>query len=150
MARAAREREVAALREQMESLRLEREREAAEAAAEAAAAEARIKEAEDAELEHLKQRLRKERVQFEFEMRESRREVVRSQWHWSRSEVVQQHAREVWGAGWQQENAPPAKVFSLVGKSANEVRSLASRVSQEGTSTEERVRLNCIQHEMLH
>ena len=92
---------------------------------------------------------------MEFEMRESRREVARSQWHWSRSEVVQQHAREVWGAGWQQENRPPPKVFSLVGKSADEVRSLASQsqlshVCQEGMGTEERVRLNCVQHEMLH
>eukprot|EP00966_Prymnesium_polylepis_P329231 7384969-Prymnesium_polylepis.2 len=64
--------------------------------------------------------------------------------------MVQQHAREVWGAGWQQENRPPPKVFSLVGKSADEVRSLASHVSQEGTGTEERVRLNRVEHEMLH
>lgn len=41
-----------------------------------------------------------------------------------------------------------AKVFSLVGKSADEVRSLVSHVSQEVTSTEERVRLNRIQHEI--
>eukprot|EP00966_Prymnesium_polylepis_P329230 7384969-Prymnesium_polylepis.1 len=75
---ATREREAARLHEQMEqTLRLERER----LAAEAEAAEARIREAEDAELEQLKQRLRKERAQFEFEMRESQREVARSQWH---------------------------------------------------------------------
>ena len=149
--KAAAQREAAA-REQMELWRLEREREAAEAAAAAAAAEARIQEAEDAELEQLKQCLRKERAQFEFEMRESRREVARSQWYWSRNEVVQQHAREVWGAGWEQKNAenhPPAKVFSFVGKSADEVRSLASNVSQEVTGAEERVQLNRIQHEML-
>ena len=76
----AREREAAAseraFREQMVSLRLEREREAAEAEAEAEAAEARIREAEDAELEQLKERLRKERALLEFEMRESQREVA--------------------------------------------------------------------------
>ena len=68
-------------------------------------------------------------------------------WYWSRNEVVQQHAREVWGAEWEQKNAenrPPAKVFSFVGKSADEVRSLASNVSQEVTGAEERVQLNRI------
>ena len=44
----------------------------------------------------------------------------------------------------------PAKVFSLVGKSVDEVRSLALHVSQEGTGTEERVLLNRVQHEMLY
>ena len=56
----------------------------------------------------------------------------------------------VWGAGWEKENAAPPKVFRLVGKSADEVRAVACDVSQEGTSTEERVRLNRMQHEMLH
>ena len=48
------------------------------------------------------------------------------------------------------ESSAPPKVFRLVGKSADEVRSLACDVSQEGTSTEERVRLNHMKNEMLH
>ena len=37
---------------------------------------------------------------------------------------------------------PTPKVFSLVGKSADEVRGMSGQVSQEGTGTEERVALN--------
>ena len=47
------------------------------------------------------------------------------------------------------ENAPPPKVFSLVGKSAAEVGAMASQVSQVTTSVEERVALNKLQHAVL-
>ena len=142
--------QAAAQQQRLAAQQLERERERERAAAEDEAAEARAREADQAEIEELKRRLAKERAEVEQQIRESEREVARSQWYWSRSEVVQQHARKVWGAGSEQENRPPPKVFSLVGKSADEVRSLACDVSQTVTDTEERVRLNRVQHEMLH
>ena len=60
------------------------------------------------------------------------------------------HAEKIWGAAAEKENSAAPKVFRLVGKSVDEVRAVACDVSQEGTSTEERVRLNRMQHEMLH
>ena len=74
---------------------------------------------------------------------------MRAQWHESRAEVVRQHAAKLWGGGMHKENAAPPKVFSLVGKSASEVASLASVVSQVTTGTEERVALNRMEWEML-
>jgi len=38
--------------------------------------------------------------------------------------------------------APPTKVFKLTGMSAEEIRGLASEVSQESTGVEETVALN--------
>ena len=48
----------------------------------------------------------------------------------------------MWGPVWEMEDRPAPKVFSLVGKSASEVRELSGLVCQEGTGTEERVALN--------
>ena len=60
----------------------------------------------------------------------------------SRASVVKHHAEHVWGPAWEMEDRPAPKVFSLVGKSASEVRELSGLVCQEGTGTEERVALN--------
>ena len=106
--------------------------------------------AREEEARESERRLAELRAEHERESRELQREVARSQWAYSRPEVVRHHAEKVWGAGWEKENAAPPKVFRLVGKSADEVRAVACDVSQEGTSTEERVRLNRMQHEMLH
>ena len=51
-------------------------------------------------------------------------------------------AVKVWGGPRDKENAPPPKVFNLVGKSAAEVNAMSSKVSQVTTSAEERVALN--------
>ena len=51
-------------------------------------------------------------------------------------------AEMVWGSVDGKEAAAPPKVFKLTGMSAAEVRGLASEVSQECTSTEERVAMN--------
>ena len=72
-----------------------------------------------------------------------------TQWAECRPEVVRQHAAKVWGASACKENAAPPKVFSLVKKSASEVASLASAVSQVTTDTEERVALNRMEWQML-
>ena len=48
-------------------------------------------------------------------------------------------------AGWQTEDRPAPKVFSLVGKSVSDVRGMSGEVSQEVTGTEERVALNQFQ-----
>ena len=64
-------------------------------------------------------------------------------------EVLRQHALQVWGAGCEKENSSPPKVYRLVGKSVDEVRALACEVSPVVTGTEEWVRLNRIEHEML-
>ena len=56
--------------------------------------------------------------------------------------MVKHHAEHVWGPAWEMEDRPAPKVFSLVGKSASEVRELSGLVCQEGTGTEERVALN--------
>ena len=53
---------------------------------------------------------------------------------------------QVWGAD--HASRPTGKVFSFVGKSAAEVSAEASQVSQERTSTEERVRLNKFSHSL--
>lgn len=101
--------------------------------------------AQDAEIARLHE---KRRVEFERESREMEREVCRSQWYWSRSEVMQQHAEKVWGPDWKCENSVP-KVFSLIGKSADEVRALSAEVSQVATTGDERAKLNRVQWEML-
>ena len=62
---------------------------------------------------------------------------------------MRQHAAKVWGAGADQENTAASKVFRLVGKSASEVASLASAVSQVTTGTEERVALNRMEWQIL-
>ena len=69
---------------------------------------------------------------------------ARSQCQWAevRASVVKHHAEHVWGPAWEMEDRPAQKVFSLVGKSASEVRELSGLVCQEGTGTEERVALN--------
>ena len=57
---------------------------------------------------------------------------------------LEAHSRAVWGSASgsaNKENSEP-QVFRLVGKSAEEVRALASQVSQSSTSAEERVALN--------
>ena len=53
--------------------------------------------------------------------------------------TLQAGADMVWGSG---EGKAVPKVFKLTDMSADEVRGLASEVSQEGTETEERVALN--------
>ena len=117
------------------------EREAEEARARLEALEdQRWLEARRAELER----------EHERESREFEREIARSQWAYSRPEVVRAHAEKIWGAASQKGSSSPPKVFCLVGKSADEVRSLACDVSQVETGTEERVRLNRMQHEMLY
>ena len=62
---------------------------------------------------------------------------------------MQQHTAEVWGPAWQMEDRPAPKVFSLVGKPAEEVRGMSSQVSQVGTGTEGRVALNRVGWEPL-
>ena len=79
------------------------------------------------------------RAERERESRELEREIARSQWAYSRPEVVRHHAAQVWGAGGEKENAAQPKVFRLIGKSADEVRSLACDVSQVETGTEDKV-----------
>ena len=69
-------------------------------------------------------------------------DIARVQWAKSRPRVVSQHAEQVWGQGWDKEDRPAPKVFSLVGKSASEVRGMAGQVCQEGTGVEEKVALN--------
>ena len=76
-------------------------------------------------------------------------ELVRAQWAEDRTSCVHQHATKVWGADWDTEDRPASKVISLVGKSASEVRCMSGLVSQEGTSTEERVALNRLGWEPL-
>ena len=61
--------------------------------------------------------------------------IARAQWAEDRSSVVMQHAEHVWGPAWQMEDRPAPKVFSLVGKSASEVRGMSGLVCQEGTGT---------------
>jgi hypothetical protein len=127
------------------------EREAArevERAAEAAV-ELELQAREDEMLKAFKQELAQRRAECERESRELHREIARSQWAYSRPEVVRDHAAKIWGWGREKENSAPPKVFRLVGKSVDEVRSLAPDVSQVVTGTEERVRLNRMQHEML-
>lgn len=103
------------------------------------------RDARDAEIVRLRE---ERRIEFNRESREIERDICRAQWAECRTEVVQQHAEKVWGSDWQMEyNAP--KVYSLVGKSAEEVRALAGDVSQVTTATEERVKLNRLQWEML-
>ena len=51
-------------------------------------------------------------------------------------------AEVVWGSSQGRVAAALPKVFKLTGMSAEEVRGLASEVSQDGTGTEERVALN--------
>ena len=69
-------------------------------------------------------------------------EIARAQWAKSRPRVVLQHAEQVWGQGWDKEDRPAPKVFSLVGKSVTEVRGMVGQVCQEGTGVEEQVALN--------
>jgi hypothetical protein len=139
------------MEERLEALRLESEREAAEARADheaacAAQEAARVeREAAQARMDEWEQR----RMQFDREHRLLQQDVVRAQWHESRPEVVRQHAAEVWEESAHKENAAPPRVFSLVGKSASEVASLVSSVSQVTTGTEERVALNRMEWEML-
>ena len=126
-------------------------REAAEAEAAALRLEEEAWEADrEEEAREAKRWLEVRRAERERESRELEREIARSQWASSRPEVVRHHAAQVWGAGGEKENAAQPKVFRLIGKSADEVRSLACDVSQLETGTEERVRLNRMQHEMLH
>ena len=51
-------------------------------------------------------------------------------------------AELVWGSEAGREAEAPPKVFRLTGMSAEEVRGVASEVSQECTGTEERVAMN--------
>ena len=143
-----------ALEERFAAFALERQRaDAALAAARAeaeCAAEAAQREEEAREEQQTQQWLAEQRAKRERESRELQREIVRSQWAYARPEVVRDHAAKVWGADWEKENGASPKVFRLVGKSADDVRSLACDVSQVVTDTEERVRLNRIEHEMLH
>ena len=88
-------------------------------------------------------------AEFDRERRKLQYELVRAQWAEDRTSCVQQHAAKVWGAAWQMEDRPAPKVFSLVGKSASEVRGMSDLVSQEGTSTEERVALNRVENTPL-
>ena len=115
---------------------------AAQEAQEAARAE---RVAAQARMEEWEQR----RLELDRERRLLQQDVVRAQWHESRPEVVRQHAAEVWEESAHKENAAPPRVFSLVGKSASEVASLVSSVSQVTTGTEERVALNRMEWEML-
>ena len=57
-------------------------------------------------------------------------------------ERLHQGAEMVWGSEEGRELATPPRVFKLTGMSAEEVRGLASEVSQEETGTEERVAMN--------
>ena len=139
-----------ALEERLAALRLESERAAAERAALAAAEEEAWEATREREAQEAQRWLAERRAEGERERRELEREIARSQWAYSRPEVVRSHAAKIWGAGCEKENGAPPKVFSLVGKSVDEVHALACDVSQEGTSTEERARLNRIEHEMLH
>ena len=54
-------------------------------------------------------------------------------------------ARAVWASESGTEKSSSPKVFSLVGKSAEEVKTVASKVSQDKTPTEERLRLKKIE-----
>ena len=47
-----------------------------------------------------------------------------------RASKVKHHAEHVWGPAWEMEDRPAPKVFSLVGKSASEVRELSGLVCQ--------------------
>ena len=76
-------------------------------------------------------------------------QLVQAQWAEDRASCVRQHAAKVWGPAWQMKDRPTPKVFSLVGKSADEVRGMSGQVSQEGTCTEERVALNRLGWEPL-
>ena len=123
-----------------------------EAAAQAAQSEAdrAAEAAREQAAQEVQQWLEERRAERERESRELQREIARSQWAYNSPEVVCAHGENIWGAASQKENSAPPKVFRLVGKSADEVRSLACGVSQLGTGTEERVRFNRMQHEMLH
>ena len=103
--------------------------------------------AREREAQEAKRWLEERRAKRARESCELEREIARSQWAYNRPEVVRDHAAKIWGAG--REHSQP-KVFRLVGKSADEMRSLACDVSQAGTDTEERVRLNRMNHEMVH
>ena len=131
-------------------LRAARDAERAAEVAEAAEEERVWEAAREEEAREAERWLAERRAERERESRELHREIARSQWTYSRPEVVRNHAQHVWGAGWEKENSAPPKVFRLVGKSADEVRSVAHDVSQTVTDTEERVRLNRVEHEMLH
>ena len=132
--------------------RAARQAEAAKACADAedAAEEARAEaEACEARTEEMLARHKEMCAEFDRERRNLQYELVRAQWAEDRTSCVQQHAAEVWGPAWQMEDRPAPKVFSLVGKSAEEVRGMSSQVSQVGTGTEERVALNRVGWEPL-
>ena len=55
----------------------------------------------------------------------------------------------VWGVAWEMKDRAAPKVFSLVGKSASEVREMSGLVCQEGTCTEEHVALTRVRQAPL-
>ena len=55
----------------------------------------------------------------------------------------------VWGVEWEMKDRAAPKVFSLVGKSASEVREMSGLVCQEGTCTEEHVALTRVRQAPL-
>ena len=63
--------------------------------------------------------LAERRAEHERESRELEREIARSQWAYSRPEVVRAHAEKIWGAAAEKENSAAPKVFRLVGKSVD-------------------------------
>ena len=157
-------REVKFCRWEVESAREQRAAEQAYAAQQAEAAKARAArqaevakaveearaniEACEARLEETRARNARERemcTEFDKKHRTMQYELARSQWAYERTSCVQQHSAKVWGAGWQTDDRPAPKVFSLVGKSVSDVRGMSGEVSQEVTGTEERVALNQFQ-----
>ena len=74
--------------------------------------------------------------------RSLREELVRAEWAECRAEVVHRDAENVWGAGWQEQEPVAQTVYRLVGLSADEVRNVATCVSQSVTGREESVALS--------
>ena len=81
-------------------------------------------------------------VRHDRRRRSVREELVRAEWAECRAEVVHRDAENVWGAGWKEQEPVAPTVYRLVGLSADEVRNVATCVSQSVTSREESVALS--------